>query len=83
MSNYNDMTVTIKLKSVELQKLCEIYNEVKAEKTGHDEVVLKSDDKEFIAQLLNRFIRSGKQKAEKLEAIGTEFRNSINFGLYK
>ncbi|WP_149554565.1 hypothetical protein [Treponema pectinovorum] len=80
MKEFNEMTVTIKLKPYEFQSLCEIVN--KSEKTdrrNEDTLELNLIEKHFVSSIFKRLASSGRRKADKLESIGNEVRNCIDF----
>lgn len=80
MKDFNEMTVAIKLKPYEFQSLCEIIN--KSEETDRnnlDALELSLIEKHFVASVFKRLVSSGRRKADKLEAIGSEVRNCMDF----
>ena len=80
MKELNEMTVTIKLKSYEFQSICEIIN--KSEETDRkntDALELSLFEKHFVTSVFKRLALSGRRKADKLETIGTEVKNCMDF----
>ena len=78
MENINELSVTIKLKPHEFQNLCRIIKKTDCAKEKNiDGIELDLHEYIFIASLCKRLTSSGKRKAEKLEALGTEIRNSM------
>lgn len=80
MKNFNEMTVTIKLKSYEFQSMCElIKRSEETNKKNIDGLELTLSEKAFVSSVFKRLTCSGYRKANRLETIGTEVRNSIDF----
>lgn len=80
-NEYSEMTVTIKLKSYELQSVCQIINKIKdSDNQNKDSYELSLSEKMAVLSIFRRLEKSGRRKAEKLESIGTEFRESMEFG---
>ena len=80
-NEYSEMTVTIKLKSYELQSVCQIINKIKeSDNQNKDTYELSLSEKMAVLSIFRRLEKSGRRKAEKLESIGTEFRESMEFG---
>lgn len=80
MKDFNEMTVTIKLKPYEFQSICEIINKSEeTDRNNQDEMELNLNEKHFVSSVFKRLASSGRRKADKLEAIGTEVRNSMDF----
>lgn len=80
MKESSELTVTIKLKSFEFENLCRIINKAEeADKKKEDTIKLELGEKEFVTSICKRLVFSGKRKAEKLESIGNEIRNSIEY----
>jgi len=84
MKECSEMLVTIKLKSYEFQTICEIINKAdETDKENEDTLELNLNEKVFVSSIFKRLASSGKRKADKLEAIGAEVKNSIEFANYK
>ena len=84
MKECSEMLVTIKLKSYEFQTICEIINKAdETDKENEDTLELNLNEKVFVSSIFKRLASSGKRKADKLEAIGAEVKNSIEFAKYK
>lgn len=84
MKECSEMLVTIKLKSYEFQTICEIINKAdETDKENEDTLELNLNEKLFVSSIFKRLASSGKRKADKLEAIGAEVKNSIEFANYK
>ena len=84
MKECSEMVVTIKLKSYEFQTICEIINKAdETDKENEDTLELNLNEKVFGSSIFKRLASSGKRKADKLEAIGAEVKNSIEFANYK
>lgn len=84
MKECSEMVVTIKLKSYEFQTICEIINKAdETDKENEDTLELNLNEKVFVSSIFKRLASSGKRKADKLEAIGAEVKNSIEFANYK
>lgn len=84
MKECSEMLVTIKLKSYEFQTICEIINKAdETDKENEDTLELNLNEKVFVSSIFKRLALSGKRKADKLEAIGAEVKNSIEFANYK
>lgn len=84
MKECSEMVVTIKLKSYEFQTICEIINKAdETDKENEDTLELNLNEKVFVSSVFKRLASSGKRKADKLEAIGAEVKNSIEFANYK
>lgn len=80
-NEYSEMTVTIKLKSYELQSVCQIISKIKeSENQNKDSYELTLSEKMTVLSIFRRLENSGRRKAEKLESIGTEFRECMEFG---
>ena len=80
-NEYSEMTVTIKLKSYELQSVCQIINKIKeSDNQNKDSYELSLSEKMAVLSIFRRLESSGRRKAERLENIGTEFRESMEFG---
>lgn len=80
MSKCSEILVTIKLKSYEFQKICEIINKAdETDRENEDTLELNLNEKVFVSSIFKRLTSSGKRKADKLETIGMEVRNSIEF----
>ena len=80
-NEYSEMTVTIKLKSYELQSVCQIISKIKeSDNQNKDSYELTLSEKMTVLSIFRRLENSGRRKAEKLESIGTEFRESMEFG---
>lgn len=84
MKECSEMVVTIKLKSYEFQTICEIINKAdETDKENEDTLELNLNEKVFVSSVFKRLASSGKRKADKLESIGAEVKNSIEFANYK
>lgn len=84
MKNFDGMSVTIKLTPCEFQSICEIIH--KSEETNRnnqDEMKLNLNEKHFVSSVFKRLASSGRKKADRLEAIGAEVRNSMDFAYCK
>jgi ribosomal protein S10 len=80
-NEYSEMTVTIKLKSYELQSVCQIISKIKeSNNQNKDNYELSLSEKMTVLSIFRRLENSGRRKAEKLESIGTEFRECMEFG---
>jgi ribosomal protein S10 len=80
-NEYSEMTVTIKLKSYELQSVCQIISKIKeSNNQNKDSYELSLSEKMTVLSIFRRLENSGRRKAEKLESIGTEFRECMEFG---
>ncbi len=80
-NEYSEMTVTIKLKSYELQSVCQIISKIKeSDNQNKDSYELTLSEKMTVLSIFRRLENSGRRKAEKLESIGTEFRECMEFG---
>ncbi len=80
-NEYSEMTVTIKLKSYELQSVCQISSKIKeSDNQNKDSYELTLSEKMTVLSIFRRLENSGRRKAEKLESIGTEFRECMEFG---
>lgn len=80
MRDNNELIVTIKVKTYEFQSICEIINNIEeTDVKNKDTVELDLEEKHFVSSILKRLAASGRRKADKLEAIGTEVRNSMDF----
>lgn len=76
--NELEMTITIKLNSNDFQNICEL-NEIlnDSNKKNEDDYTLNLQQKMFVSKILFKLKDAGKRKASRLEAIGTEFINSL------
>jgi len=73
-----EMTVTIKVNSNDFQSICELLKKIDdSNKRNEDELVMNLSQKMFMSRILYRLKDSGKRKANKLEAISSEFINSL------
>lgn len=80
MKEFNEMTVAIKLKSNEFQFLCETMNRIqKCNENNIDVLQLEIGEQIALYEVLKKIADSGRRKAEKLESIGSEFKNSMDF----
>lgn len=80
MKNFNVMTITISLKPYEFQSICEIINRAaETDRKNEDCMELNLMEKEFISSVFKRIVSSGRRKADKLESICSEVRNSMDF----
>lgn len=78
------MTIAIKLKSYELQSICQLINKFQeSDKNLKDNIELGLEEKQTVLSVFKKLAFAGKRKAEKLESIGQEFRTSIEFGNLK
>ena len=76
----NKMTVTIKVEPYEFQSICEIINKIKeTNKKNKDTIELNLSEKVFVSSVFMRLAISGKRKADRLESLGSEVRNSFAF----
>lgn len=76
----NKMTVTIKVEPYEFQSICEIINKIEeTNKKNKDTIELSLSEKLFVSSVFKRLASSGKRKADRLESLGSEVRNSLAF----
>lgn len=76
----NKMTVTIKVEPFEFQSICEIINKIEeTDKNNEDKIELSLLEKHFVSSVFKRLASSGKRKADRLESLGSEVRNSLAF----
>lgn len=76
----NKMTVTIKVEPYEFQSICEIINKIEETNTKNkDTIELSLSEKLFVSSVFKRLASSGKRKADRLESLGSEVRNSLAF----
>lgn len=76
----NKMTVTIKVEPFEFQSICEIINKIEeTDKNNEDKIELSLFEKHFVSSVFKRLASSGKRKADRLESLGSEVRNSLAF----
>ena len=76
----NKMTVTIKVEPYECQSICEIINKIEeTNKKNKDTIELSLSEKLFVSSVFKRLASSGKRKADRLESLGSEVRNSLAF----
>lgn len=76
----NKMTVTIKVSPFEFQSICEIINKIEeTDKKNKDCIELSLCEKHFVSSIFKRLAGSGKRKADRLESLGAEVRNSFAF----
>ena len=74
------MTVTIKVEPYEFQSICEIINKIEeTNKKNKDTIELSLSEKLFVSSVFKRLASSGKRKADRLESLGSEVRNSLAF----
>ena len=74
------MTVTIKVEPYEFQSICEIINKIEeTNKKNKDTIELSLSEKMFVSSVFKRLASSGKRKADRLESLGSEVRNSLAF----
>lgn len=78
------MTVTIKVEPYELQSICEIIKKVEeTDKNNKDCIELSLNEKHFVSSIFKRLANSARRKADRLEALGSEVRNSLDFAICK
>lgn len=76
----NKMTVTIKVEPYEFQSICEIINKIEeTNKKNKDTIELSLSEKLFVSSVFKRLASSGKRKADRLESLGSDVRNSLAF----
>lgn len=79
-----NMTITIKIKPFEFQSICEIINQIEeSDRKNNDYIELSLNDKHFVSSVFKRIVFSAKRKADRLEALGSEVRNSLDFACCK
>lgn len=77
----NFMTITIKLSAEDIQAICEINKLIKnTDKENIDSMTLNLKQKHVVESTFSKIASSARRKAEKLEALSSEFKNSIEFG---
>ena len=80
MKNFNEMTVTISLKPYEFQDICEIINRAtETDRKNEDTMELNLMEKKFVSSVFKRLVSSGRRKADRLESICSEVKNSMDF----
>lgn len=80
MNEINYMTVTIKLSAEDVQAICEIAKSIKkTDKNNEDTILLGINEKSVIKSVFSKITSAAKRKADKLEALSSEFKNSIEF----
>lgn len=73
-----EMTVTVKLNSMEFQGICELLNRIEtSNQNNEDDLELNLNDKMFVNKVFSKIKESGKRKASKLEAISSEFKTVL------
>lgn len=78
------MTVTIKVEPYELQSICEIIKKVEeTDRNNKDCIELSLNEKQFVSSIFKRLANSARRKADRLEALGSEVRNSLDFAICK
>lgn len=81
MNETSIMTITIKLSADEIQSICEIANAIKkSDKENEDRMTLGIEEKSVVCSVFSKIAISAKRKADKLEALSSEFKNSIEYG---
>lgn len=81
MNETNIMTVTVKLSADDIQSICEIAKKIKqTNRENKDDVTLDLNEKDVVYTIFSKIAISAKRKADKLEAISSEFKTSIEYG---
>jgi len=81
MKDFSRMTVTIQINPSETQTLCEIVNKIKSnEENNNDEISFGISEQLIIKDIFVKVSEAAKRKANKLEALGAEFRTSLEYG---
>lgn len=81
MSEY--MAITIKMEPYEMEYACHIIKKIKeADRNNEDSIELDLSEKQLVQSVFNKLIDSGTRKATRLEMIGNEFKNIIEFGTH-
>lgn len=80
MKDYTELSISVRLKAYEVKLLCKLLDKFKyADDKDEDCVQLELPERKALASLFNRIKFATYVKAEKLETLGQEFKDGIDF----